>query len=121
MKLLDIINEQGVNDPITDKERKKIKAVYIALKVGVISVDDVNPYKIKYVLQNEYDIERGPRTGRAIIVLLGDASDVCKLYKVNNDGSTGEYIPTQNNETLYVFASKRIEKKFNRFDLHIIY
>ena len=121
MKFLDIINEQNPNDPITDKEKKKIKALFTALKVGVISVDDVNPYKIKYVLQNEYDIERGPRTGRAIIVLLGNPEDVCRLYRVNDDGTTGEYIPIQNNETLYVFASKRIEKKFNRFDAHIIY
>ena len=120
MKLLDIINEQDVNDPITDRERKKIKAVYTALKKGIFTYGSFNG-KVRYVLQDEYDIERGPRTGRAIIVLLGEPSDVCKLYKVNADGSTGDYFKMDKYQHLYTAATKKIEEKFKQYDLSIIY
>lgn len=120
MKLLDIINEQSPDDPITDKERKKIRAVYTALKVGVFKYGSFGD-KVRYVLQDEYDIERGPRTGRAIIVLLGEPSDVCKLYKVNADGSTGDYFKMDKYQHLYTAATKKIEEKFKQYDLSIIY
>jgi len=120
MKLLDIINEQSPNDPITDKEIKKIKAVYTALKVGIFRYGSFNT-KVRYVLQNHYDIERGPRTGRAVIVLLGDASDVCKLYKVKEDGSTGDYLTIDKYQHIYTDASKKIEDKFKQFNLSIIF
>ena len=120
MKLLDIINEQSPDDPITDKERKKIKAVYTALKKGIFTYGSFNG-KVKYVLQDEYDIERGPRTGRAIIVLLGDAYDICKLYKVKEDGSTGEYLKIDKYQHIYTAASKKIEDRFKQFNLSIIF
>jgi len=114
------LNEESPNDPITDKERKKIRAVYSALKTGVFDYD-YYPGKVRYVLQDEYDIERGPNTGRAIIVLLGNARDVCKLYKVNDDGSTGVYLRVDIQESLYNMASKIIEERFMNFDLKIIF
>ena len=120
MKILDIINEQSVNDPITDKEKKKIKAVYTALRIGVFEYGSFRA-KVRYVLQDEYDIERGPNTGRAIIVLLGDAYDICKLYKVKEDGSTGDYLRMDKYEHIYSRASKKIEEKFMQFNLSIIY
>lgn len=120
MKLLDIINEQSPDDPITDKEKKKIRAVYTALKVGVFKYGSLGD-KVRYVLQDEYDIERGPRTGRAIIVLLGDAYDICKLYRVKEDGSTGDYLEIDKYQHIYTNATEKIESKFKQFNLHIIF
>jgi hypothetical protein len=121
MKFIDLINEQSPNDPITDKERKKLRTVFMALKTGTFTFEDMWPGKIRYVLKDDFDIERGPRTGRAIIVLLGGVEDVCKIYKVNEDGSNGDYLSFEKHEKFYESIVKRIERKFNQFNVHIIF
>lgn len=121
MKLLDIIYEQSPDDPITDKEKKKIRAVYTALKTGILEYTHGKPRKVRYVLQDEYDIERGPRTGRPIVVLLGDPENVCRLYEINDDGSIGNYLTIDENQVVYDVLGRRIENRFMKFNVSLIF
>jgi preprotein translocase subunit Sec63 len=127
MKLLDIINEQDDNNPITDKDRKKIRTVFAAFSGGVIKSKGTNP-TIRYQLANHYSIEKktsenvfGTEQKKLNIILWGKSFENVTIYIINEDGTETQVTPYNNmwNGMLWV-VGRRIEVLFNRYDIGIV-
>jgi hypothetical protein len=120
MKLIDIINEEGPSEKYKNKQVKKVKNVYAALKTGFITVEYYYEYdnktvtKYKYVLNNDYQLGIG--TDHTIVFVKMDPIKY-QLYKMI-DGNEWHVDKNQgSNISIYEKAWKEISNKFKNFDL----
>ena len=126
MKLLDIINEENPDDQITNKDRKKVKAVFAAFKTGVIDSKGVNP-NIRYQLTNHYMIKKssenilGSEQKRLSIVLNGKSYENVTIHIINKDGTETQVTPYSSmwNGMCWVIE-RRVTKLFKRYDIDVV-
>jgi translation initiation factor 2 gamma subunit (eIF-2gamma) len=126
MKLLDIINEESPDDQITDKDRKKIRAVFAAFGAGII-IQTANLPKIRYQLINHYMIKKssenvqGLEQKRLSMVLVGKSFENVIIYIINEDGTETNVTPFSGmwNGLLWV-VGRRVEALFKRYDIDVV-
>lgn len=121
MKLLDIINEEKNYDGnnLTEKDRKKAKLIYDTFKTGKYKVDDLI---YRYELPDEYWISKDEE-GNPVVVLTMHPEQKMKLYATMSDwvGDKHELPVDRQYKSLYTAAEGRIEKKFQQFNVEIIF
>ena len=121
MKLLDIINEQDDDTiPITDKDRKKIRAVFAAFGAGIINQKGTLP-KIRYQLANHYMIKKSLEEKRLSMVLVGKSFENVTIHIINEDGTETNVTPFSGmwNGLLWV-VGRRVEVLFKRYDIDVV-
>jgi hypothetical protein len=121
MKLLDIINEQDDDTiPITDKDRKKIRAVFAAFGAGVIIQKGTLP-KIRYKLANHYMIKKSLEEKRLSMILVGKSFENVTIHIINEDGTETNVTPFSGmwNGLLWV-VGRRVEVLFKRYDIDVV-
>ena len=121
MKLLDIINEEKNYDGnnLTEKDRKKAKLIYDTFKTGKYKVDDLI---YRYELPDEYWISKDEE-GNPVVVLSMQPVQKMKLYATLTfkSGDKHEVPVDRQYKSLYTDAEGRIEKKFQQFNVDIIF
>jgi hypothetical protein len=118
--------QEEVVSELTDKDRKKIRAVYTAFSGGVINPKGTTP-KIRYQLVNHYMVKKssenvlGSEQKRLSIVLNGKSFENVKIYIINEDGTETQVTPFSEmwNAMLWV-VGRRVEALFKRYDIDIV-
>jgi hypothetical protein len=120
MKLLDILNEDA--EVYVPKEKKRVQTVFKALRTGVMIIPDAfNPekvYKIKYVLNNDYQLSLGVGVehNNTILFVISDRDNPkMKLYKIGDDGTEKRIDTFNTQEAMF----KKIAEKFKHFKIHL--
>ena len=116
MKFIDLLKENTV-DNITEKDKKKIKNIYNALKSGTMIIGGDS--KIRYKLNNGY---------RIIVRMDGDftlqlmdklENRFLEVWVITDDGKE---IPVSFDKTgVYRVVLDKLIDKFGKFDLHIMW
>ena len=119
MKLLDIINEEKDNN-LTNKDRKKAELIYKTFKTGKYK-DDGMVYR--YILPDDYWMSNDDESGTIIIVLTMNPTQTLNLYAVfpRPDGKTYDHYVDKVHASLYNDAKRKIKKKFEQFNVDIIF
>ena len=120
MKLLDIINEEKDNN-LTNKDRKKAELIYKTFKTGKYKDDDSMVYR--YILPDDYWMSNDDESGTIIIVLTMNPTQTLNLYAVfpRPDGKTYDHYVDKVHASLYNDAKRKIKKKFEQFNVDIIF
>ena len=118
MKLLDIINEEKDYN-LTEKDKKKAHLIYKTFKTGKYQVDDLT---YRYELPDEYWISKDEE-GNPVVVLTMHPEQKMKLYAslTFKSGDKHEVSVDRQHKSLYTAAEGRIEKKFQQFNVEIIF
>ena len=98
MKLLDILNEN--HEEYKEKQIKKGKAVYYALKKGTIGSNDPNEPRFSYVLSDDFSIDMN----NLGILIFTDGIKIKELNRECNIVSTG-------------YMQSKIRDRFEQFDI----
>ena len=119
MKLLDIIKEEADNN-LTPKMRKKANLIYKTFKTGKYQVDDMT---YRYELPDEYWLSNDDESGNPVVVLTMHPEQKMKLYSTmtNWSGEKHEFPVDTQYSHLYRGARERIEKKFQQFNVDIVF
>jgi hypothetical protein len=119
----DLQEEVSGND-VSDKDRKKARAIYTALKTGVFMFRSVSflqeeNYKLRYYLQDKYNVKKSS-SGKLVIYLIGNIFDVIKIFKEKEDGTKTLVKPNSN---LWFNSNDEVKdkiiEKFKQFDINI--
>lgn len=108
----------GVPPHPTEKQLKKVKAVYTALKRGIFTIADA---KIKYVLSDDYDVEISLYQGGIIVVpnYIKDTKVPVIYYLIGEDGREIPVGP--HNKSLLEKFNKRVIERFMKFNLFLMF
>jgi hypothetical protein len=114
-----LLSEEYTEADITDEKRNRVKKLYNTFKTGVVTVDSENildhkPTKYKYVLNSEYDLEIGHRSGKLIVFPDGLNDVVLKVYRMNDDGSVGDRLFAGNSNRqimIYDYVTNEVFQK----------
>jgi len=118
MKLLDILNEDAEVD--VPREKKRVKTVFRALRSGVMFVPALG-YKIKYELNNDYQLSVGIGKGHSDTILFIPSDDKIpkiKLYEIGSDG-VERYFEVNGYDAIYQVMWKMISQRFKNFKIHL--
>ena len=118
MKLLDLINEDAEVD--VPKEKQRVKTIFRALRSGVIFVPALG-YKIKYELNNDYQLSIGIGKGHSDTILFipsDDKTPKIKLYEIGSDG-VERYFEVNGYDGIYHAMWQKISDKFKHFRIHL--
>ena len=118
MKLLDIINEDAEIE--VPKEKKRVKTIFKALRSGVIFIPALG-YKIKYELNNDYQLSIGigvERNSTILFVTSDDKTPKIKLYEIGSDG-VERYFEVNGYDAIYQVMWKMISQRFKNFKIHL--
>ena len=112
------INEEKDNN-LTEKDKKKAHLIYKTFKTGKYQVDDLI---YRYELPDEYWISKDEE-GNPVVVLTMHPEQKMKLYATMSDwiGDKHELPVDRQYKSLYTAAEGRIEKKFQQFNVDIIF
>ena len=115
------INEEKNYDGnnLTEKDRKKAKLIYDTFKTGKYQVDDLT---YRYELPDEYWISKDEE-GNPVVVLTMHPEQKMNLYAslTFKSGDKHEVSVDRQHKSLYTAAEGRIEKKFQQFNVEIIF
>lgn len=114
------LQEQDDDNPITDKDRKKIRAVFAAFGSGIINQKGTLP-KVRYKLVNHYMIKRSLEEKRLSMVLVGKSFENVIIHIINEDGTETNVTPFSGmwNGLLWV-VGRRVEALFKRYDIDVV-
>ena len=118
MKLLDIINEDAEIE--VPKEKKRVKTIFKALRSGVIFIPALG-YKIKYELNNDYQLSLGIGNSHNDTILFipsDDKTPKIKLYEIGSDG-VERYFEVNGYDSIYAAMWIKISEKFKYFKIHL--
>ena len=118
MKLLDILNEDAEVD--VPKEKKRVKTVFRALRSGVMFVPFLG-YKIKYELNNDYQLSVGlgkSHNNTILFIPSDDKTPKVKLYEIGSDG-VERYFSVNGYDAIYQAMWQKISEKFKHFKIHL--
>jgi hypothetical protein len=118
MKLLDIINEDAEIE--VPKEKKRVKTIFRALRSGVIFIPALG-YKIKYELNNDYQLSIGigvEHNSTILFVTSDDKTPKIKLYEIGSDG-VERYFEVNGYDAIYQVMWRKISEKFKHFRIHL--
>lgn len=126
MKFSEIIklNEGAVNMNVelTPEQFKKAKNIYQIFKTGRFVVYDI---KIKYILPDDFYVDLDSVRNRVLVLPVNSLDEVqksipLKLYMVKDNEDL--YIKQdQVNNSVYKTLTKKIEEKFKKFGIIIIF
>ncbi len=112
----------GVPPHPTEKQLKKVKSVYTALKSGVFRIADA---KVKYVLSDEYDVEIGVYRGGVMVVpnnIKETKVPVNYYLIIEEDGEIPrEILVGSHNQNLREKLNQRVIDRFKQFNLTIVF
>ena len=113
------INEEADNN-LTPKDRKKANLIYKTFKTGKYQVDDMT---YRYELPDEYWLSNDDESGNPVVVLTMHPEQKMKLYSTmtNWSGEKHEFPVDTQYSHLYRGARERIEKKFQQFNVDIVF
>jgi hypothetical protein len=112
------INEDAEVD--VPKEKKRVKTVFRALRSGVMFVPALG-YKIKYELNNDYQLSVGIGKGHSDTILFipsDDKTPKIKLYEIGSDG-VERYFEVNGYDAIYQVMWRKISEKFKHFRIHL--
>lgn len=118
MKLFDIINEDVEVD--VPKEKKRVKTIFNALRSGIIFIPALG-YKIKYELNNDYQLSLGigvEYNSTILFVISDDKTPKIKLYEIGSDG-VERYFEVNGYDAIYQVMWRKISEKFKHFRIHL--
>ena len=118
MKLLDIINEDVEVD--VPREKKRVKTIFKALRSGVMFVPALG-YKIKYELNNDYQLSIGigvEHNSTILFVTSDDKTPKIKLYEIGSDG-VERYFEVNGYDAIYQVMWQMISQRFKNFKIHL--
>jgi hypothetical protein len=118
MKLLDILNEDAEVD--VPKEKKRVKTVFRALRSGVMFVPFLG-YKIKYELNNDYQLSVGigkSHNDTILFIPSDDKTPKIKLYEIGSDG-VERYFEVNGYDSIYQLMWQMISQRFKNFKIHL--
>jgi hypothetical protein len=111
--------QEEVVSELTDKERKKVKAIFTAFKKGVFDLED-DRLKIRYHLISDYWIKKSSKEGRLTIILKGNSFENVIIHKIHSDGTETLVKPNSNMwNSLFYYVKSKIEKIFKQYDIDI--
>ena len=111
--------QEEVVSELTDKERKKVRAIFTAFKTGVLDLED-DRLKIRYHLINEYWIKKSSNEGRLTIILKGNSFENVIIHKIHSDGTETLVKPNGNVwHSLFYYVRSKVEKIFKQYDIDI--
>ncbi len=112
----------GVPPQPTEKQLKKVKSVYTALKSGILRIADA---KVRYVLSDEYDVEISTYRGGVIVVPnnIKDTKVSVNYYLiVEEDGEIlREFLIGSHNQNLREKLDQRVIDRFKQFNLTLLF
>ena len=118
MKLLDILNEDMEIE--VPKEKKRVKTIFKALRSGVVYLPSMDK-KIKYVLNNDYQLSVGIGKGHnntILFVTSDNKTPKVKFYEVGSDGEE-RYFEVNGYDSIYAAMWIKISEKFKYFKIHL--
>lgn len=111
--------QEEVVSELTDKERKKVRAIFTAFKKGVFDLED-DRLKIRYHLISDYWIKKSSKEGRLTIILKGNSFENVIIHKIHSDGTETLVKPNGNMwNSLFYYVKSKIEKIFKQYDIDI--
>jgi hypothetical protein len=112
------LQEAFKDTEVTDKERKKAKAIFTAYKTGILNLKDDLP-KIRYELTDNYSIKKGS-SGSLTIILRGNRFESVKMNRIDDEGNETFMKPNSHMWDACLWAATRhIEKIFYQYDIKI--
>jgi hypothetical protein len=112
------INEDAEVD--VPKEKKRVKTVFKALRSGVMFVPALG-YKIKYELNNDYQLSVGlgkSHNNTILFVPSDDKTPKIKLYEIGSDG-VERYFSVNGYDAIYQAMWQMISQRFKNFKIHL--
>lgn len=111
--------QEEVVSELTDKERKKVRAIFTAFKTGVLDLED-DRLKIRYHLISDYWIKKSRNEGRLTIILKGNSFENVIIHKIHSDGTETLVKPNGNMwHSLFYYVRSKVEKIFKQYDIDI--
>ena len=111
--------QEEVVSELTDKERKKVRAIFTAFKTGVLDLED-DRLKIRYHLISDYWIKKSSNEGRLTIILKGNSFENVIIHKIHSDGTETLVKPNGNMwHSLFYYVRSKVEKIFKQYDIDI--
>ena len=113
-----LINEDAEIE--VPKEKKRVKTIFRALRSGVMFVPALG-YKIKYELNNDYQLSIGIGKGHSDTILFipsDDKTPKIKLYEIGSDG-VERYFEVNGYDAIYQVMWRKISEKFKHFRIHL--
>jgi hypothetical protein len=113
-----LINEDAEVD--VPKEKKRVKTIFRALRSGVMFVPFLG-YKIKYELNNDYQLSVGIGKGHSDTILFipsDDKTPKIKLYEIGSDG-VERYFEVNGYDSIYQLMWQMISQRFKNFKIHL--
>ena len=113
-----LINEDAEVD--VPREKKRVKTIFKALRSGVMFVPALG-YKIKYELNNDYQLSVGIGKGHSDTILFipsDDKTPKIKLYEIGSDG-VERYFEVNGYDAIYQVMWRKISEKFKHFKIHL--
>ena len=113
-----LINEDAEVE--VPKEKKRVKTIFRALRSGVMFVPALG-YKIKYELNNDYQLSIGIGKGHSDTILFipsDDKTPKIKLYEIGSDG-VERYFEVNGYDAIYQVMWRKISEKFKHFRIHL--
>ena len=113
-----LINEDAEVD--VPREKKRVKTIFKALRSGVMFVPALG-YKIKYELNNDYQLSIGIGKGHSDTILFipsDDKTPKIKLYEIGSDG-VERYFEVNGYDAIYQVMWRKISEKFKHFRIHL--
>jgi hypothetical protein len=114
---------QPINEDVevdVPKEKKRVKTIFRALRSGVIFVPALG-YKIKYELNNDYQLSVGigkSHNDTILFIPSDDKTPKIKLYEIGSDG-VERYFEVNGYDAIYQVMWQMISQKFKNFKIHL--
>lgn len=121
-----LVEPQPINeDESIDREKKRAKTVYNALKKGIFTLEDGTKYR--YVLSDEYQLSIGPSTTLLFIIPYGDTTNWMTnlnsykfmVFKMKPNGEEFLGREKEDNIQIYNMLFKKIYNKFENFNINL--
>ena len=112
------INEDAEVD--VPKEKKRVKTIFRALRSGVMFVPFLG-YKIKYELNNDYQLSVGigkSHNDTILFIPSDDKTPKIKLYEIGSDG-VERYFSVNGYDSIYQLMWQMISQRFKNFKIHL--
>ena len=113
-----LINEDAEVE--VPKEKKRVKTIFRALRSGVMFVPFLG-YKIKYELNNDYQLSLGigkSHNDTILFIPSDDKTPKVKLYEIGSDG-VERYFEVNGYDGIYHAMWQKISEKFKHFRIHL--
>ena len=113
-----LINEDAEIE--VPKEKKRVKTIFKALRSGVMFIPALG-YKIKYELNNDYQLSIGigkSHNDTILFIPSDDKTPKIKLYEIGSDG-VERYFEVNGYDAIYQVMWRKISEKFKHFRIHL--